>query len=1624
MSAILRNGRVKRGLKKKRRTFVILAVCAILMIEAILGTCMSLGTVIASDGTINERLAVELTEGRNGSSAKTGETLYAKVVSRYSKANNPRENVKVAIKIGKLPEGIAIAGFENGQKKVVWQDEEKKEHNIMAQLVEEDGELYVEFEQPAGATVEFEVQFNSSNGIGEDGECVTLEIQKEKIQGLDTPIGDNDFFSEPLTLTWHGENEWEPVDKKVNGAEENKILVNSENQLAGELTYTITANSLNNENFGEIWTDYVTVTDTLQLPEDVSFPQGARVNDDNTAIVDSNGNVICYFSKLQQDSEITAITLEEKKAVFEIKVSNTYKKDGVPTREQEHLALEMKLNASLLAVAENYAKDSAIKNEAAIQPVPYKPYEVKGSKDSVTTVLVGENEDVVIEKEADKKSVQAGDTVTYTLSVKNSGKCAIKVLDEKGAFYQVTDPLPVYLYLTKEQIAKLPEDVTYNEETHTVSWIPSRENITSGMECQISFQTTVKEATDEAMKELSNGSLIKNVAQYKGQYSNEVNLVYEKAEVRVEKTSKDEDGDGKVSNGEKITYTIHIFNDTDLNAVMDEIVTDTLPKGLIFESASIGTNKNITKSGTYILHYGMGEEKAKHEVAFQIDGQTLSWNVGVVHAHEEVVLTYVCKVDTDQLAGKTQIVNKVITSSEKEDYDVVKIDSPIDLEKTVEQDTSVIYPDKTIFDYKISLKNDKDHPSERENLQLTDSLPTSMFPVDCTLIQHRKEGNDIVDTEISWQDFWQGNISEEESSTFTSVIGGRKAEVRKNWNGIALVWNIGKMSAGEEITIKYRAQITLTEKQKNEGGQYAFTNWARIDNIRKSVTVYGGETVGASADLQKSVWAIKKETVKDGKFLWHNWHDKEQFSLDSEDENEKNLVIYNMTVINTGSENIHLSTLKDVLSKELTYIGIDSVSWNFWQTREAFTQEIVTNAYGGLNTYEENKMVAGVKIDSNYKKDENQVEFTFNQEEGGYELECGKALTFLMLCEVNDKAEAERPIVNTAQLLVDEGVDYLDYEEIKTRNTPYDYNQNNGSSVDEGVVDGKRTISSSVTIFPENVIVPGINKKAVSYIIPGKTEEMPLSETSNIQPNATVKWEVDLYNDGTIDLENYCVEDSVTTSFHLITEKEAEEKKISEPYKLEIYSYNGEKQQTFDLSKQVWKTITEDSNQSDYKFQFSEEKYAIPPGGYAKLTLYTNNTVENYKVYRNTATISTSTAFAANKVKHGELKKDSDGNYIGVTSSDEVNALGDYASVAWKSVSEKGKETNEARGTQEKNYISVGMGTEYVTYKNNIRNVSEKEFGRFVLIDLTPNNNDTGVINQNDIRGSEFSIAFADSLEVYVLENGQKIPVEGYQVEFSPKVKFTQKDFDGEEGKEWHTVWQEGDCSFRVKLPKEFALLTDQTLVVQYDGKLGPDAKPGAVAWNSFGYQYYSGNHTTPMKAEPPKVGVKMPKIPMIQKEVVDSKGEVQAYDESKLFTFVLAEKNAESEETICEFQVCQGGYILVSDLKDKNGNKIVLENGKEYVITEVTDKMPKGYKLIGIGDKGSAGKESYSFTYYDSKDITILARNEVDTYQPEIPETGGKGTTVYTLGGVSFMVTAGFVQGYRLQRRRERRSD
>lgn len=1706
---------------------------------------------------INERLVVNFEAQTNGGNAQAGETQYVKVVSNYSQANHQEKNAEVFIKVGELPEGVTITGFTtDGKKEVVWRDDNNKEHNVTLHLIEENGIYYISFEQPAGATIEFSIQFNSENGIMGEKETLSLEVDKEKMQKLEGP--GNDMFGEPVVLTWTASNEWNPVQKWVNNAKNNQILVNNKNKLVGELTYTVEAESQNKENFGEIWTDYVNVTDTLTLPEGITFPQGSKVDDSGEAIVDKNGNKIFYFSANQkQQINIKSLKLENNnKVVYEIQVPNTNRNsENVLTAEMEHISLEMKMNASLLELKEGYKDKSIqemahdkIENEVKMTPVPYKGSEGTVTSDKVTTTPTPVPEEFIVEKSANREHVQAGDAIQYTLSITNTGENAIKVKDNQGNYYTVTDQLVKYLTMTDEQIRNLPQRVSYDKNSNTISWVPDETELQPGKTYEISFWVTVRNATDEEMQELKNGSVIRNTAQYKEHYSNEVEITYDKAEIKVKKEGKDSNGDGKVSNSEKIIYTLTVKNDTNFDAVMDEMVKDTLPDGVEFDAVIDKENRQISQAGTYVAISNLLPNG--HEVTFAKDGQNLSWNIGMLKAHEEIRLVYVCTVNTDKITSRSVIRNEV-TTSDSGDAEESEVDYPIKVDKEVAQDTSIVYPDGTVFDYTVTMKNDEKNPSQKEDLELVDEMPAGMLPYGYDLIQRKDDG---TTRKVSWKDFSEGKI-ETWNSTFSTEIDGRQTQVKRNWDGgIILVWKIGKLGKGEEVKITYQAQISIPE---GEEGKKEFTNTVYVDGISKSVTVYGGEPKGeiyiekhfdgeilynidglteeqknitftligkdndgneirqsvklgefnnarrngrwhhvfenlspgtytlieenatipgkvltttykvngtfapncvtdstdksgvivevdgqkdaeviinnnygsgSGVDLQKSVWAIKQGKItgnsSDRYEEWSNWYDKELFPIDDSD--ITNYVIYNMTVINTGSETVHVDTVEDELPEGLEYIGMkaDYYGNEKRNMKEQFTTQIFTDAWSGLNLYDGHKLAQGISVTS--KQEGKKVTFSFEKDSGGYELSGGQAITFLVLCRIKPDVKEGELITNAAKLLVDRSVQYKDCEEIYTQNTPYDLIQNNGKSKDEGIINGKRIISSSVTIIPENLPVPGIEKEAVSYIIPGKIEEQPLEENSNIQPESMVHWEITLHNDGTKDLKNYQVEDLVTEGFHLLTKAEANEKKIKSPYELTIFDYSGKKLNTYDVSSEVWKTIKNDSEENAFTFDFSEEKYSIPPGGYAKLRVYTNNLVTNYQVYKNTATILPSEKFDANRAKYGDLKKNDKGEYIGVTASAEVNALGDYASVSWKSVTEKGNEANTTKGTQKKNYISVGLDDDgnanMVTYTDNIRNISGKTFKQFTIVDLMPMRNDTGVINQEDKRGSEFSIAYSGGLNIYVISSGgvqRTVNEKDYKIEFSTKTSYTQEDFQGD-STQWHKAWEKGDCSFRVKMSEAFELAPNETLVIQYDGKIAEGARAGDIAWNSFGYQYHSNGCTTLLKAEPPKVGVMIPKVPVVKKEVVDSDGNIQEYDENKKFTFELYQKGEHSNIKLCEFTICQGGYVELSNLKDKDGKLVVLKDGTEYTIKE---KVPEGYKLLGIGQEGeklSTFGEEYTFTYYKEKDISILARNE-SLFRQEIPKTGGMGTNVYTVGGVLLMVVASLLYGYRLKYRKKK---
>lgn len=650
----LENQNENKKRKGKKRLWITL--CSFLVVLGVLGVFIRSGEAAETgdDGssTVNESLVIGFTPSQH--SASSGTSISVKVISNYSKANHESEKVTSVIKIGELPEGITLAGFDgNGQQIVKLQGAEGvAEQEIILQIVVEDGISYIKYDQPEGSTLEFDIQFKSKNGITADGTSVKVEVATDKIENLgdDAKVSIAEGFSESSTLTWTASNAWDPVDKKVNDEDSNTIAVTANNTLSGYLTYTIKATSLNRENFGRIWTKEVKVEDTLTLPANISLPSNAKI--EGNAIVTETGETILSFENLPEGTVINKLELQEDntKIYYSLTVPNTHVTNGVLTAEQDNLDLTMRLNAELLVLPANYNTENPIGtidtdqivNQVSVQPIPYHGDAKDPTTDSVTTVPEIEAEHWKLTKTADKDTVEAGGVITYTIKLENTSQTPIEVKKDDGSYYTVTDELPAQLYLTTEQQNALPENVSYDAATNTITWTPSEDSIAYGQFCEIQFATTVKAITDENIKDLSTGYQISNTAKFKDGTSDPVTVNYRKAVLAISKTSTTEDGNNIAYNGEKITYTVTVSNNSGIDYQRPETITDTLPEGLTLEKVYVYVSNNWVLTpqeisiagGECILHDVPADAagyancgKTDHKIVYTRDGQDLSFAI-------------------------------------------------------------------------------------------------------------------------------------------------------------------------------------------------------------------------------------------------------------------------------------------------------------------------------------------------------------------------------------------------------------------------------------------------------------------------------------------------------------------------------------------------------------------------------------------------------------------------------------------------------------------------------------------------------------------------------------------------------------------------------------------------------------------------------------------------------------------------------------------------------------------------------------------------------------------------------------------------------------------------------------
>ena len=245
-----------------------------------------------------------------------------------------------------------------------------------------------------------------------------------------------------------------------------------------------------------------------------------------------------------------------------------------------------------------------------------------------TANLTAKKSNLEIHKTVDKESVKIGDTLTYTISVKNNGDKVAKAI--------IYDNVP-------EGTVLLNKDNNEDENTKKLTW---RVTVEPGETENVEFTVRVK----------AEKGTIKNSAIVNGKTTNET----ETGIINI--TGKKEVNTSEAKVGDTLTYTITLTNNG--NADGKVTVTDEIPTGITLVADS------ITANGSY------NEEN-----------KTITWTDVKVEAGKTAEVSFKATINSDT---KTSVTNKAVIDGNKPTEEVETKVANITGTKSVDKPTAKV----------------------------------------------------------------------------------------------------------------------------------------------------------------------------------------------------------------------------------------------------------------------------------------------------------------------------------------------------------------------------------------------------------------------------------------------------------------------------------------------------------------------------------------------------------------------------------------------------------------------------------------------------------------------------------------------------------------------------------------------------------------------------------------------------------------------------------------------------------------------------------------------------------------------------------------------------------------------
>ena len=487
-----------------------------------------------------------------------------------------------------------------------------------------------------------------------------------------------------------------------------------------------------------------------------------------------------------------------------------------------------------------------------------------------TANLTAKKSNLEIQKTVDKESVKIGDTLTYTISVKNNGDKVAKAI--------IYDNVP-------EGTVLLNKDNNEDENTKKLTW---RVTVEPGKTENVEFTVRVK----------AEKGTIKNSAIVNGKTTEET----ETGIINI--TGKKEVNTSEAKVGDTLTYTITLTNSG--NATGTVTVTDEIPAGTTLVEKSI-TNNGVESNGT--ITWTDVEVKAGDtvEVSFKVtinnDTKTSVRNTAVIDDNkptEEVetkvanitgaksvdkstakvgdTLTYTIKLTnsgngdgkvtvTDEIPTGTRIKDENTTGYNKETNTMTWSNVEVKAGKSAKLALEVVVDDNISIIKNIAYVDGNKIPEEPETTvkhhytveHYTENLDGTYSKVDKdTVVSEDVE----IGTKVSYEVKKYEGFEYDESQTVN-----KDATVPDNNNLVVKLYYTrnsykvtyeyeGTVPAGasnlpEEATYKYGANVTVAEEATAPG--YTFSGWDKEDFTMPAEDVVIKGSFTANTDTQYKV---------------------------------------------------------------------------------------------------------------------------------------------------------------------------------------------------------------------------------------------------------------------------------------------------------------------------------------------------------------------------------------------------------------------------------------------------------------------------------------------------------------------------------------------------------------------------------------------------------------------------------------------------------------------------------------------------------------------------------------------------------------------------------------------------